>query len=186
MPTGFYLCQSIFYGSRDNHDAPPRHRHSLPSEGCITGSQSLECYVIGKAQWAVYSCSLCAHSRGWYHYKVLLSSNPLLPSAFSRAQLIAGWAPAMTSGGVCTLPCRHLREYTVITGYLQAAMNPWHRYSLRRWQTEFMQVTGDVTERERERDRRGGKRKGSSGGKWATPSRTCVSVCVCVCVCVCG
>lgn len=63
MPTGFYLCQSIFYGLRDNHDAPFRHRHSLPSKGCITSSHTLEGYVIGKAHWTVYSCSLGAHSR---------------------------------------------------------------------------------------------------------------------------
>lgn len=63
MPTGFYLCQSIFYGLRANHDAPIRHQHNMPSKGCITSSHSLECYVIGKAHWTVYSRSVGAHSR---------------------------------------------------------------------------------------------------------------------------
>lgn len=63
MPTGFYLCRSIFYGLRANHEAPFCHWHDLSSKGCITVSQSLECYVIGKAHWTVYSSSLGAHSR---------------------------------------------------------------------------------------------------------------------------
>lgn len=46
-PTAVYLCQSIFYGLRANHDAPFRRRHNLPSKGCITSRQSAECYVIG-------------------------------------------------------------------------------------------------------------------------------------------
>lgn len=62
IPTGFYLSQSIFCGLRDNPDTPVFHWHDLPSKGCITGSQSLESYVIGKAHWTVDSCSLCARS----------------------------------------------------------------------------------------------------------------------------
>lgn len=48
MPTGFYLCQSIFCGLRASGDAPFYHWQNSPSKGCITSSQSLECYVIGK------------------------------------------------------------------------------------------------------------------------------------------
>lgn len=76
MPTGFYLCQSIFYGFEANHDELFRHRQSLPSKGRVADSESLECYAIGKAHRTEYSCALGASPQG-YHYKVLLSSDPL-------------------------------------------------------------------------------------------------------------
>lgn len=48
MATTFYLCQSIFNGLKANSWSPFCVGYKLPSEGCITGRQSLESYVIGK------------------------------------------------------------------------------------------------------------------------------------------
>lgn len=48
MATTYYLCQSIFNGSRANRCSPFCVGYKLPSEGCVTGRQSLENYVIGK------------------------------------------------------------------------------------------------------------------------------------------
>lgn len=105
MPTGFYLCQSIFHGLRDNHDAPLCHRHSLPSKGCITGSQSLEGYVIGKAHWTAYSCSLCAHSRDDIITKCFSHQILALPSAHGRAQLINAYDESRVCACVCACSC---------------------------------------------------------------------------------
>lgn len=57
-------CVNQFSMGRGTIMAPhSANQHSEPSKGCITSSHSAERYVIGKAHWTVYSCSLCARSR---------------------------------------------------------------------------------------------------------------------------
>ncbi len=142
VPTGLHLCQSIFYGLRENHDAPFCHWHGLPSKGCITGSQSLEGYVIGKAHWIVYSCSLCAHSRDdiitkCFSHQILAYHQPRL--AHHRLNLSPDKCQASTLNMCSTCARSSAATWESTRWLLVFSVNLRHRYSLPRlWDREML------------------------------------------------